>query len=529
MSNTATIQRPEPRPEAGLRRGAATLAAAGMLDFALQFLLPVALVRLLPPAAFADYRLAWLAIGTAMAVAPFTLPRSLLYFLPRSAPGARAAYVHQSVLLLLGAGACAGLALGPWNPLLPHSLRALDGAGWFMPAFLTLWVAASLADFLPNARGALLAQARLVVALALLRVALVALAAMSGRADVVFGALLAYAAIKLSVVLVEVARHYGWRLWPSHPGALRTQLTYVLPFGLGSALFLLRGQADQWVAAALFPAQAFAAFSIGATIMPLVALLRNSVGNAIAPRLSALEAGRDVAGMLRLNQRANLAAAFVLMPALALCALLAAHIVTLVYTAAYLEAAAVMRINCLALLGVAVEVSTLTVVLGQGRHLLAADAALLPASLGAALLGASLWGLPGAALGNVLTLLAGNAFSFWRVTRATGVPLRRLQRWGALLRILGAAVAAAGPALLTGRALGQAMPHSAPFFWTMLVPLPGPLLSPPPAAALLAEALVVGAVYLASYVALLALAGLWPEARALFGRRPAIVAHAGGA
>ena len=511
MLITATI----PTPEAGLRRGAATLAAAGTLDFALQFLLPMALVRLLPPSAFSDYRLAWLAIGTAMAVAPFALPRSLLYFLPRSAPGARATYVHQSLLLLLAAGALAGLALGPWNLLLPATLRALEGAAWFMPCFLTLWVAASLADLLPNARGALLAQARLVLALALLRVALVglvALAALSGRVDAVFGALLAYAAIKLALVLREIGRHYGWRIWPRERGALRTQLAYALPFGLGSALFLLRGQADQWVAAALFSAQAFAAFSIGATIMPLVALLRNSVGNAIAPRLSALQARRDMDGMLRLNQRANLAAAFVLMPALALCALLAAHIVTVVYTAAYLDAVAVMRINCLALLGVAVEVSTLTVVLGQGRQLLAADALLLPASVGAAWIGASLWGLPGAALGNVVTLLAGNAFSFWRVARATGVPLRRLQQWGALLRIAAASALAAVPALLLERTLGAAS-----------APARGVADASP-----LAEALLIGAAYLASYLALLALAGLWPQASVLFGRRPASLASAGG-
>ncbi|MES2317534.1 MAG: oligosaccharide flippase family protein [Pseudomonadota bacterium] len=486
MWNSATI----PTPDASLRRGAVTLAAAGMLDFALQFLLPVALVRLLPPHAFADYRLAWLAVGTAMAVAPFALPRSLFYFLPRSSTAERPAYVHHTFFLLLLGGACAGLVLGPWNALLPRSVRMIEGAAWFMPAFLTLWVAASLAEFLPNARGQLLAQARLIVALALLRVALVAGAAWSGRVDLVFGALLLYAVFKLALVLRDVGRHYGWRVFPLRPQALRAQLVYALPFGLASALFLLRGQADQWVAAALFPALAFAAFSIGATIMPLVALLRNSVGNAIAPRLSSLEAARDQAGMLGLNQRANLACAFVLMPALALCAVLAPHIVTVVYTASYLDAADVMRINCLALLGVAVEVSTLTVVLGQGRYLLVADAVLLPAGLAAAYAGARLWGLPGAALGNVLTLLAGNAYSFWRVARATGVPLRRLQRWGVLLRILAASLGAAIVALLLDRAS---------------------LLQAP-----LAEALLAGAAYAVSYVAMLALAGLLPEARALF-------------
>lgn len=492
MSSTATT----PMPSASLKRGAITLTAANMLDFGLQFLLPIALVRLLPASAFADYRLAWLAIGTAMAIAPFALPRSLFYFLPRSGEGERAAYVHQTLLALLLTGLCAGLLLGPWNVLLPASLRAMSSAAWFMPAFLGMWVAASLAEFLPNARGDVAGQARTILALALLRVAMVAVAAMSGRADVVFGALVAYAAIKLAVVLYQVWRYYGLPLFPLDGATVRVQAAYVLPFGLASALFLLRGQADQWVAAALFPATVFAAFSIGAVIMPVVALVRNSVSNAIAPRLSALESGQDQAGMLRLNQRANLAAAFVLMPTLALSAVLAEHIVTVVYTGQYILAADVMRINCLALLGVAVEVSTLTVVLNQGRFLLRCDAVLLPASLAAGFAGATLWGVPGAALGNVLTLAAGNAFSFWRVARVTGVPVRRLQQWGSLLRILCATLAAAGLVLLLDRAS------------VVAAPLP--------------EALLIGAAFALLYPLMLGLAGVLPEARALFlQRRPA--------
>ena len=196
--------------------------------------------------------------------------------------------------------------------------------------------------------------------------------------------------------------------------------------------------------------------------------------------------------MLRLNQRANLAVGFVLLPVLALTAVLAEHIVTLVYTPAFIAAAAIMRVNCVALLGVAVEVSTLTMVLNQGRFLLAADALLLPLSIGAGILGATLWGLPGAALGNTLTLAAGNAFSFWRVARVTGVPLRALQRWGALLRILACALTAAVPALLLDR---YALVHAA-----------------------LPESLLLGAVYVLGYLGMLVLLGLTPTARDLFGR-----------
>ena len=488
MSTSAIL----PMANASLRRGALTLTAASMLDFSLQLLLPVALVRLLPASAFADYRLAWLAIGTAMAVAPLALPRSLFYFLPRTAAAQRPAYVHNTVLLLLASGAVAALLLGPWNPWLPSSLRHSTGGAWFLPGFLVLWVAASLAEFLPSARGEPGRQALVIVVLACLRVAVVGLAAMSGRAEVVFAALLAYAALKLALVLLWVWRYYRAPLLPLQTRALRTQLAYALPFGLGSALFLLRGQADQWVAASLFSAAAFAAFSIGAVIMPLVALVRTSIANAISARLSSLESQSDRPAMLRLNQRANLAAAFVLLPTLVLTAVLADHIVTLVYTPVFLAAADVMRINCLALLGVSVEVSTLTMVLNQGRFLLAADAVLLPAGIAAAALGAVLWGLPGAALGNTVTLAAGNAFSFWRVARATGVPLRRLQHWRALLRILAAAACAALPALLCDRAA---------------------LLRKP-----LAELLLVAVVYALAYLLMLRLLGLVPQARELLGR-----------
>ena len=493
MSNTATTPKRE-MPDAGVKRGAITLTAASLFDFSMQLLLPVALVRLLLPGAFADYRLAWLAIGAAVAIAPLALPRSLLFFLPRSSARRGAAYLRQTLLALLITGLCAGVLLGPWNVLLPRSVRAIAGAAWFMPAFLAMWVAASLADLLPNARGEVRAQARRIVTLAFLRVAMVALAAISGRIEIVFGALLVYAAIKLAVVLREVWRHAGPDVQSDSAGALREQLAYALPFGLASALFLLRGQADQWVAAALFPATAFAAFSIGAVIMPLAALVRNSVSNAITPRLSALQASRDQAGMLRLNQRANLASALVLVPTLALIAMLAVHIVTVVYTPYYALGADVMRINCLALLGVAVEVSTLTVVLGQGRFLLCADAVLLPVSLAASVIGATIWGLPGAALGNLLTLAAGNAFSFWRVARVTGVPVRALQQWGALSRILAAALLAAGLCVLLDRAnlVRAALP----------------------------EALLLGALFAAFYVIGIKVAGLLPVARALFGRAP---------
>ncbi|HEU4643988.1 MAG TPA: hypothetical protein VFS80_00305, partial [Burkholderiales bacterium] len=54
-----------------------SLGAANAFEVALQFLLPVVLVRCLEPDAFGEYRLLWLAVGTVMAILTQAMPGSL--------------------------------------------------------------------------------------------------------------------------------------------------------------------------------------------------------------------------------------------------------------------------------------------------------------------------------------------------------------------------------------------------------------------------------------------------------------------
>src|SRR4051794_4224858 len=69
-----------------LRGRALSLGVANAFDYAMQFLLPVVLVRYLDAAAFGEYRLLWVAVGTILPLATLAMPGSLYYFLPRSDP-----------------------------------------------------------------------------------------------------------------------------------------------------------------------------------------------------------------------------------------------------------------------------------------------------------------------------------------------------------------------------------------------------------------------------------------------------------
>jgi O-antigen/teichoic acid export membrane protein len=429
----------------GLGRRALSLGAANALDTALQFLLPVVLVRCLSPEAFGEYRLLWLAVGTVMAILTQAMPGSLYYYLPRSDAAGRRLYINQALVFLAAAGLLAAWAVSAWNPWLPHKVAALSRHEWVVPAFVLLWVIASLLDLLPTVEERTGWQVRATIGLSALRtVSLAAAALLTRELGPVLLALFAFVALKVAVLLAYVARYHGlrgpWLRWR----ALAAQLAYVAPFGAASALYSLRTQADQWVAAALYAVGQFAAFSIGALLAPLLNVLRLSVSHAYLPSMSRLQAAGDLRGMLALNARANAMVGALAYPMLAGAFAFAEEIVAVVYTPAYLEAAPVMRVYILGLAALVIELASVTFLLQRGAFVLRLGIAALVVSVAVSWAGARYGGLAAAAAGSVLAAYLDLAFTLRCVAQRTGVPLRRLQDWRTLgLLLLSALLAAA--------------------------------------------------------------------------------------
>src|SRR6266581_5369769 len=250
-----------------LGRRALSLGAANAFDYALQFLVPVVLVRSLDTAAFGQYRLLGLAVGTVMAVVTMAVPGSLYYFLPRSEGATKRLYINQALVFLAAAGLIAAWAVSSWNPWLPEKMRGLAQHEAIVPLFVLLWVVASLLDLLPTTEERVMWQAKATVGLAALRAVALSLAAIVTRElGPVLLVLLGFVAIKVALLLGYVAVHHGLRGPILRWSAFADQLRYAAPIGAAGALYGLRSQADQWVAAALFSVSMFASFSI-ATVL----------------------------------------------------------------------------------------------------------------------------------------------------------------------------------------------------------------------------------------------------------------------
>ena len=427
-----------------LTRRAFSIGAIKVTDKAMQFLLPVVLTRCLDSATFGEYRLLWLVVGSVMALGLLSMPSGLNYFLPRSDAPRRRLYVHQTMLFLAAAGLVFAALAGPWNPFLPRAIAPLAKYDALVPLFLGLWVAAALLDHLPTIDERVRWQAWATVGTSLLRVALVAAGAWaSGELELIIGLLIAAVVAKLALLALYVRRYHGLGSPWFEGRAFAAQVRHAAPFGLAGALYNLRGQADLWVAAALFSLSSFAAFSIAAVLKPLLGLFRRSMVEAFIPSMSRLEAAGDVAGMMQLNSRANVLVGAAIYPLLAFVFAFAEEIVTVVYTAAYLEAAPAMRIYLVGMAVMVLEVWTVVFLLRQGKASVGINAAALVVSGVVSWVAASTIGLAGAALGSVVAVCLDRTLMLRRIATQVGIPVRKLQDWRGLGLALGYAIVSA--------------------------------------------------------------------------------------
>jgi O-antigen/teichoic acid export membrane protein len=437
----------------GLRRRALSLGAANAFDYAFQFLLPVVLVRCLDPAAFGQYRLLWLAVGTVMAVVTMAMPGSLYYFLPRSEGATKRLYINQALVFLAATGLIAGWAVSSWNPWLPDKMRDLAQHEAIVPLFVLLWLVASLLDLLPTVEERVMWQAKATIGLAALRAVALSLAAyLTRELGPVLLVLLAFVAFKVALLLGYVARYHGLRGPLLRWRAFSDQLKYAAPIGAAGALYGLRLQGDQWVAATLFSVGMFASFSIATIIVSPVQLCRQSVFHAFLPSMSRLQAAGDIAGMLQLNSRANVMIGALVLPLLAFAFVFAEEVVTIIYTAAYVDAASVMRVCIVGFAALVFDLTSIMLLLRQGAFMMRVGVAVLIFSVTLSWFSAHAYGLAGAAAGSVTAIYVEYIVVLRRVAVRTGIPLRRLHDWRALgLLLLSAGLAAAFAWGIVGR------------------------------------------------------------------------------
>lgn len=430
------------------RRAGILLGLSNLLDMMAQFALPILLTRLFSADDFGAYRSLWLLAGTAAAVAPWGIPASLYYFLPRSTSQQRALHIRNAIT-----------AMGVISIVLLCAIVALTATGlipFHDPAlfsiFASLWVFSTLLDTLCSAMGRIDAQAKTNLAFSLIRVTLIAGTALISNsiehvlfAHVLLGAIRAAATVAIAKTLTAKGTDPTGQDGQNNP-RLRDLVSYTLPFGASAALYGLRSKADQWIVIAQFGQATYGVYSLGAFFSPIQGVIR-ATANAIAlPAINRMHGQNGQASAGQLNKTTNIAVAAIMFPSLSYMLANASSIIDVIFGAKYAAATPVLQIFTCTLLVECIEVTTLLIANRQGRFLMMVDALSLLIAIASAYVGMIALGPTGAAIGALAASSVAQVALFTRLASITGEHIEQLQEWQHLRNIALSSAFAAGTA-----------------------------------------------------------------------------------
>src|SRR5438874_755730 len=152
------------------------------------------------------------------------------------------------------------------------------------------------------------------------------------------------------------------------------------------------------------------------------------------PSMSRMEAAGDLKSMMEMNARANAMVAMLLLPMLGFVFAFAEDLVSVVYTAAYIDAAPVMRVYIIGMAALVVELSSVLQLLRQGMFSLGMNVVVLGVAVPLSWFGGLEVGLAGAAAGSVTALYLDRTLVLQRIAAISGVPVRSQQHWASLGR-----------------------------------------------------------------------------------------------
>jgi O-antigen/teichoic acid export membrane protein len=264
----------------------------------------------------------------------------------------------------------------------------------------------------------------------------------------VFYGAVAFAAIRLAVMLVVVARQYGAGFRPDFV-LWRSQLGYALPFALAVSLEVILVSYHQYVVGGTVTREMFAIYMIGCMTIPLVDLIMTSTTSVMMVKMA--EHSTDHREALALFHETVSRLAFLIAPvAVGLAALAQPFIITL-YTGVYAASAPIFTVWALTLLPAIFAVDAFLRVYAQTRFLLVMNVVRL--GLVIALIGWFLdaFGLPGAVLVTLTATVVAKGIALVRISRLLQVSIAGVLPWAAVARIGARAAAAAVPAWMLSR------------------------------------------------------------------------------
>lgn len=333
---------------ASLSQKAGVLIAANFVKYAVGFIMPMLLVRMLTKEDYGTLQQITL-VGT-MVVGMLTLglPNSVYFFYRRENAAMSRALVQQSVWILFAAGVLGALGLAVFAPAIANFTHN-PAIAIFLPIF-ALGVGLNIAG--DHFVHFMIAQDRYAMAVlfemgeAMLRVAMLVIPLLAGYG--LTGLVWATVAVALARFLLResfLLKGIGWKLLPKKGSTfIPDQLAYSLPMFMTMVAGLIGEQIDRMLVASNFTAAQYAIYTIGALSIPLDTIFQSAVANVLRASLPALVREKNFEEIARLMREAVRKLSIIVLPSFVFLFGFAHEFITLLFTRNYADSVVVFRI-----------------------------------------------------------------------------------------------------------------------------------------------------------------------------------------
>jgi O-antigen/teichoic acid export membrane protein len=321
------------------------LIAANFVKYAVGFVMPMLLVRLLTKADYGTYTQLQLIANVSTGVLVLGLPSSVYFFYQRDAQG-RTALVHQTVLMLMISGVLTALVLmvgaphfaattnnpevGRWLPLYAVSI----GLGIASEHFVHFRIAQDR-----YASAVMFETGETIVRVAVCVVPLLLGYGLPGVIWCIVGMTIARFLLRQYVLL----REFGLKLRREH-FIVGEQLAYALPMCLTSVVGLVSSSLDRMIVAANFDPAQYALYTVGALEIPLDTIFQVAVANVLRASLPPLVREGRFDEIVRLVRESVRKLSVIMLPSFVFLHGFSQEFITLLFTKNYADSVAVFRI-----------------------------------------------------------------------------------------------------------------------------------------------------------------------------------------
>ncbi|TFW09437.1 hypothetical protein E4K72_06015 [Oxalobacteraceae bacterium OM1] len=333
---------------ASLSDRAGFLIVANLIKYAVGFVMPMVLVRLLTQSDYGTYQQMILLGTAATGVLTLGLPTSIYYFYHHVGAKKVPALLVQTTLMLTAMGALAALTVALWSKDFAALLNNPAMAGLLSLYALSLLFTIGSEHCL----HVMITQDRYTravvfeVAETFVRV-LTLLAPLwwgFGFTGLIVG-IVAYSALRFVVRNAYLLWRSGVPLqgWSRHT-FVGEQLGYSIPVALGTLSALIASTMNRGMLAANFTPAHYAIYAVGALEIPLDVIFQASVANVLRASLPQMVRDGDLAGVVRLMREAVRKLSIIVLPSFVFLLGHSYEFITLLFTSHYEDSVHVFRI-----------------------------------------------------------------------------------------------------------------------------------------------------------------------------------------